>query len=141
MLKQHPISFLLLVIAMVIHADPGYSKPKRGVKSSQQQVETGIVFDNAKIQHELGFAYNYNMPETMSESDGTYEGVVDGKRSKYMLYENGKALGPAHTQHGDIRNIGEGRFSHWQGQFKFSASDNTDPTSNGRQYSVRKLNK
>ncbi len=56
------------------------------------------------------------------------------------VLENGKKLGPAHTMHGDIASIGEGRYSHWgsgeESTVIFSTSDNTDPRSNGRTYTV-----
>ena len=56
-------------------------------------------------------------------------------RSPIVLYENGRALGPAHSNHGDIARLGEGRYSHWKSQgMVFSSSDNTNPNTNGRQY-------
>ena len=58
-------------------------------------------------------------------------------QSTLQLYENGKQLGPAHSLHEDIRNAGGGRFSHWGNGLIFSTSDNTDPRSNARTYSVR----
>jgi hypothetical protein len=58
-------------------------------------------------------------------------------RSPLELYEDGKPLGPAHSAHVDIRDIGLGRFSHWRGiGLIFSTSDNTDPNTNGRRYSI-----
>lgn len=60
-----------------------------------------------------------------------------GNRSTIGLLENGKSLGPAHSSHEDIRRAGEGRFSHWGEGLYFSASDNTDPRTNGRAYAVR----
>jgi hypothetical protein len=63
-------------------------------------------------------------------------------QSTLQLYEDGKELGPVHSLHDDIRNIGGGRYSHWgnalgNGYIIFSTSDNTDPRSNGRTYSIR----
>lgn len=57
-------------------------------------------------------------------------------RSRLILAEDGKPLGPAHQLHSDIMEKGEGRFSHWGGWLYFSASDNSDPRTNGRAYSV-----
>src|SRR5439155_1545596 len=60
--------------------------------------------------------------------------------STLRIFENGKELGPAHSVHVDIRNLGMGRFSHWGSgtgtvsALYFSASDNTDPRTNGRVY-------
>ena len=50
-------------------------------------------------------------------------------------------MGPAHSGHADIRNLGAGRFSHWTSDggatqsVRFSASNNSDPRSNGKSYS------
>lgn len=54
--------------------------------------------------------------------------------STLKVYENGNALGPAHSSHQDVRTIGRGKFSHWGNDLYFTASDNTDPRSNGRKY-------
>jgi hypothetical protein len=59
------------------------------------------------------------------------------ERSSIVIYEDGKPLGPAHSTHADVGNIGRGRFSHWRfnyPMFLFSSSDNTDPRTNGRTY-------
>ena len=58
-------------------------------------------------------------------------------RSNIVIYEDDKPLGPAHSTHADVGNIGLGRFSHWRftsTMFLFSSSDNTDPRTNGRTY-------
>ena len=39
--------------------------------------------------------------------------------------------------HADIRSLGGGRFSHWGNNLFFSASDNTDPRTNGRTYTYQ----
>ena len=53
-------------------------------------------------------------------------------------FEKAVELNPAHSTHYDIQTIGRGRFSHWgDGSFivlYFSASDNTNPKTNGRTY-------
>jgi hypothetical protein len=58
--------------------------------------------------------------------------------SPILLYEDDRALGPAHSSpHADISRLGMGRYSHWKGNysvFVFSSSDNTDPRTNGRSY-------
>jgi hypothetical protein len=59
-------------------------------------------------------------------------------RSTLRIFENGVELNPAHSRHYDIQTIGKGSFSHWgDGSFVvvyFSASDNTNPKTNGRTY-------
>src|SRR5262249_36588737 len=58
------------------------------------------------------------------------------QRSPYVVYEDGKPLGPAHSTKEDIELIGRGRFLHTKGIVIFSASDNSDPRVNGRTYWV-----
>ena len=83
---------------------------------------------------------------SQSSSDGGYgyyvgqnfattgDDATNGTQSVLKIYENGIALNPAHSPHADIRNIGRGRFSHWGNELYFSASDNTNPKTNGRSY-------
>lgn len=59
------------------------------------------------------------------------------RRSVLKVFENGTELGPAHSLHADIRSSGQGRFSHWGDSIYLSASDNTDPRTNGRKYTWR----
>lgn len=59
------------------------------------------------------------------------------RRSPLQLLEDGVALGPAHAMHASIAKDGAGRYSHWTGNaLVFSTSDNSDPNTNGRNYSV-----
>ena len=53
-----------------------------------------------------------------------------------LLLENGKAVGPRDDLHTNIREQGRGRFSRWDQQIYFSASDNSDPRTNGRHYTI-----
>jgi hypothetical protein len=53
-----------------------------------------------------------------------------------VLLEDGKVLGPAHSLHQAIRDEGKGRYSAWtRDSLYFSASDNTNPLTNGHVYS------
>ena len=64
-----------------------------------------------------------------------------GNKSMLMLFEDGKRLGAARSAHAEIRKQGQGRFSHWtRAGLYFSASDNSDPRSNGRKYEVASPN-
>jgi hypothetical protein len=56
--------------------------------------------------------------------------------SRLELHEDGRALGPAHSPHASIAQIGRGLYSHWSGELLFSTSDNSDPNTNGRRYLV-----
>jgi FkbM family methyltransferase len=57
-------------------------------------------------------------------------------RSSLLLYEDEKLLQPAHALHEDIRNRGEGCYSHWRERLYFSTSDGSDPNRNGREYRI-----
>ncbi|MHC4400577.1 MAG: putative Ig domain-containing protein [Planctomycetota bacterium] len=66
---------------------------------------------------------------------------LTGNRSMLVLFEDGKPLGPPRSAHADVRRQGRGRFSHWtRSTLYFSASDNTDPRTNGRRYEVASVN-
>jgi parallel beta-helix repeat protein len=70
---------------------------------------------------------------------GTRPDANNFKKSTLRLFENGKEIGPAHSSHNEVRTKGLGRFSHWGDtngaeSLRFSASDNTDPTANGKTY-------
>jgi hypothetical protein len=84
-----------------------------------------------------GYSYVCYLPPEVPIGDTEQ----DPTKSNVEIFEDGKALGPAHAEHDDIRSRGGGRFSHWHdsptsrsGVLYFSASDNTDPRSNGRSY-------
>jgi hypothetical protein len=56
------------------------------------------------------------------------------QRSSSRLFEGGRGLGPAHAARIGVATVGKGRFSHWTTAVYFSASDNSDPRTNGRVY-------
>ena len=56
------------------------------------------------------------------------------QRSSGRLFEDARELRPAHAVHAGIAAVGKGRFSHWTTAIYLSASDNSDPRTNGRIY-------
>jgi len=83
-----------------------------------------------------GAAYLAAAPSLEGDSDSSERPA----RSTHLVCENRYVLGPAHSLHTDISAKGRGRFSHWGADgFIFSASDNTDPNSNGRTYLATRL--
>jgi hypothetical protein len=88
------------------------------------------------IQPELGLAYQAPLSLFVTR---LYVLPVDTASrqvsSRLGMFEDGRPLGPAHSQHRDIREKAGGRFSFWDGSIIFSASDGTDPRTNGRAYS------
>ncbi len=62
------------------------------------------------------------------------DNMENTKLSSVFVFENGRPLGPAHSLHVDIQNQGKGLFSHWRNTIYFSATDNSNPNSNGKTY-------
>lgn len=86
--------------------------------------------DVSKCENETGFACLIlvsNLPEP-SDSD------TNPKASKIRIFEDGVEIGPAHSLHDDIRNKGKGHYSHWLGTLRLSASDSSNPRTNGKKY-------
>ena len=80
---------------------------------------------------EQGHCYLAALPgELLSDRDST---------SSLQVFEDGRALGPGRAAHDDVRRRGTGCFSHWGEQLYFSTSDNSDPRTNGRRYSVKEV--
>jgi len=75
-----------------------------------------------------GHCFFFNVPKEWTSDAG---GV-----SAIRVLEDGQHLGPAIANHDEIRKLGEGRYSHWGSVVFFATSDNSDPNTNGRVYSV-----
>lgn len=99
--------------------------------------------DNLMVHHDMtnsleifksngGFCWCCRAPDLLASDCSE-----DPACSTLELFENGKPLGPPHHPHSEIRELGEGRYSHWGGQIYFSTSDNSDPNTNGRTYQIR----
>lgn len=56
--------------------------------------------------------------------------------SRLVVLEDGVPLPHPHAAHDDIRRLGQGRYSHWTDNVYFATSDDSDPRSNGRRYTV-----
>ena len=88
-----------------------------------------LVEPISDIKHIEGFGYQARTPLLIKYADND----PDNQRSPIILYENMTPLGPAHSAHADIQEIGRGRYSHWNDNPKtawrtirgmlFSASD------------------
>lgn len=93
----------------------------------------------ARTEHEIGSNYIAALPPSrfapLLSTDG--DTLEKASRSTLALFEDGRELGPPHAQHAWIREYGGGLFSHWGSSLYFSSSDNSDPRTNGRLYTVR----
>jgi hypothetical protein len=83
------------------------------------------------------FAYQYaGSGVFLVPADG-----ADSTASKLLLFEDGRPLGPGHQPRQDVYVTGKGRYSHYktangETDLIFSTSDNSDPRTNGRTYTV-----
>lgn len=85
------------------------------------------------IRHERGHCYVFVLPDAAHLADNNDFPV----RSPLTVFEDGVALSKSHAQHEDIRQLGRGAYSHWNRELYFSATDNSDPRTNGRTYRLR----
>jgi len=83
------------------------------------------------FQREHGFCWVAKLPDSLPPGD--QGGSI---ASPVVLIEGTQALGPGHVLHSDIRKHGRGRYSHWGSRLYFSTSDNSDPNSKGREYTL-----
>lgn len=79
-----------------------------------------------------GLSYFKDLPQLDTPGDT----VEAPSRSTLMACEDNSPLGPMHVSHADIAKNGQGRYSHWGNSIVFSTSDNSDPNTNGRTYTV-----
>jgi pectate lyase len=133
--KVAVISMVLCAIIYLGSCKKNGEAPSGGPDStlsvSKNSFAAANVFtvDLTKIKSDGGYAYKTIYPLSQSGDSNT-----DPKASTLRLFENGKEIGPAHSIHQDIRDLGKGRFSLWDKDLFFSASDNTNPATNGRKY-------
>lgn len=99
--------------------------------------ETNYAVSPLTIRALGGSAYYFDVPAGWNSVLGPRSDAESHQARSYLtLWEDDRSLGPSHAVHADIRESGEGRYSHWASGVYFSASDNSDPRSNGRQYAA-----
>jgi hypothetical protein len=88
-------------------------------------------YDLLGFRPEIGHCYlAASDPSLLSDKDSV---------SAYVLLEDGVPLEHPHAPHEEVRTHGAGRYSHWGDCVYFSASDNSDPQTNGRSYQLREV--
>jgi hypothetical protein len=102
-------------------------------------VQIGPVAPSSfRPEGKFGFVLDLAEMGIFARSDLEYQGRAGTAGvSRLELLEDGNPLGPPHQMHDVIRNKGNGAFSHWGTGLHFSTSDNTDPRTNGRSYTIR----
>jgi hypothetical protein len=111
-----------------------YSDPEELKISGEKVLFRGQFLQGRPAWGYAGHAY---LIRNLKQFEGLADSPEDGSRSPLVIYENDRPLGPPHSAHVDIQNIGEGRYSHWRGTgLMFSTSDNSNPNVNGRVYWV-----
>jgi SAM-dependent methyltransferase len=91
-----------------------------------------IAIHPENLEQEAGHCWRAKMPDDMVNDAPDHVTA-----STLELFEDHLPLGPRHSLHDRIRQLGGGRYSHWNGFLYFSSSDNTDPRHNGRTYLAR----
>ena len=82
--------------------------------------------------HNGGFAWTVSLPAASRFADE----LGCPRRSMLRVTEDDVLLGGPHAPHDDIRDLGGGRFSHWNDVVILSTSDNSDPNKNRRRYGM-----
>jgi hypothetical protein len=122
-----PISIGLLLVLHAVIGSVAWFTPRftDSIASSAITPELGLAYSAA-----VHFGKNsiYVLPADTNETP---------RDSELVLFEDGRALGPSHVLHAEIRQRGGGRYSHWNGSIIFSTSDGSDPRTNGRVYSIK----
>jgi len=91
-----------------------------------------IPLDAAQMVHSQNFMYQHPLPLSRYEGDDNRF----PEWSRWRLCEDGVEVGTPHSTGADIESIGTGFYSHWYNYLNFSSSDNSDPRSNGRTYTL-----
>jgi hypothetical protein len=97
-----------------------------------------LVIRAAEITAVAGHLYRYSgAGVTLTEPDDL---APRHRVSRLRLFEDGKPLPQPHAEHELIIKAGLGRYSHWRDEtsvyLNFSTTDNTDPRTNGRTYTL-----
>lgn len=102
------------------------------------------VVDSQAVTGGTGGVMQVNVSAATSDTGFAVRILMDSKltsdsneqpsASTVKVFENGVEIGPAHSSHDEIRTKGKGRFSHKSGFLYLSASDNSNPKTNGKKY-------
>jgi hypothetical protein len=136
--KNKRMSFLVFSLLYTAFTYGQTTLPPGVFTSGSQQ--TPLVVNANTLKYG---AYAYKVSSGVPQKNA--DSLTNNNLSTLRLFElwpdgSAKELGPAHSPHFNIGAFGGGRFSHWHDttdnsySIYFSASDATDPRSNGRSY-------
>jgi len=125
---KHPLDIVLLT-ALCAAA--------RGAEELRPHLSTATITHTARemieprdVQPEIGRCY-------LARVRNAGPGDCQGNRARTTLLEDGRPLPHPKSLHKHIRQKGRGRYSHWRHhRLYFSASDSSDPRTNGRSYEL-----
>jgi FkbM family methyltransferase len=83
------------------------------------------------VAREGGYCWSCQLPAGVPSGDS-----LESQSAMTLLLEDERALGPGHALHDHVQQKGGGLYLHWNRQLYFSASDNSDPNTNGRVYTI-----
>jgi SAM-dependent methyltransferase len=89
------------------------------------------ISENIHHQKDNAFEFSLSKYQDYADTDGLHY------KSRVLMFEDGILLGFPHALHASIQTIGEGRFCHWKDKVFFASSDNSDPRTNGKKYTLR----
>ena len=125
-----PMSICIAVLALFVMSL--CTNCKKVELEPKKAPDSAVTIDLIGLKSDSGFAYklSYDFPIPGDSQTAPTQSTL-------RIFENGVELGPAHSNHNDIRKYGLGQFSHWGNALIFSTSDNTNPLSNGRKYTYK----
>lgn len=90
-----------------------------------------FVIPAPRIDHEDGLAYSFRFRSSAGRLY-TYTRLFQDA----LLEEDGRPLSRPHAYHADVVNLGAGRTALWPPRIVFASSDDADPRTSGRRYSL-----
>lgn len=104
------------------------------LQSAERSAE--LTLDPADIRPVDGYAFHVDLKRSLPWPwQPLSDHLFNPYRSSLRLFEDGRPLGPPHTEFDRIRSEGVG-YMHWRRVLIFATSDRSDPTTNGRVYRV-----
>jgi len=79
---------------------------------------SALLIELDRLAQEVGLCWTCALPACCPAGDSAEQ----PQRSSLRLFENGHEIGPPHSSHDEIRNIGGGRYSHWGDRLYLSAA-------------------